>query len=66
MNRLRLLRFERGLKMEDVAEGTGLTRQTLRRLESGETGEPSAATAKALADFYGVSVSDLLGLESAA
>lgn len=66
MNRLRLLRFERGLKMQDVAEGTGLTRQTLRRLESDETGEPSASTAKALADFYGVTVADLLGLEEVA
>lgn len=66
MNRLRLLRFERGLRMDDVAEGTGLTRQTLRRLESGETTEPSAATAKALADFYGVSVAELLGVKDAA
>lgn len=63
MNRLKLLRYERGAEMTEVAEATGVTRQTLRRLESGETVQPSAATAKALAEFYGITVAELLGVE---
>lgn len=63
MNRLRLLRYERGLEVNEVAERVGVSRQTMHRLESGETAEPSAATAKALADVYGVTVADLLGLD---
>jgi transcriptional regulator with XRE-family HTH domain len=64
VNRYRLLRFERGLEIEEVAQGAGLHRHTVRRLETGETPEPSAATAKALADFYGISVPSLLGIDS--
>lgn len=63
MNRLKLLRFERGLTLEAVAEATGVGRQTLMRLERGDTTKPSAPTVKALADFYEVSVSELLGLD---
>lgn len=65
MNRLRLLRFERGLEMAEVASKTGITRQTLSRIESGETAHPSASTAKALADFYEISVAELLGVDKA-
>lgn len=63
MNRLKLLRYERGADLGEVAEATGLTRQTLGRLERGDTTHPSAATAKALADFYGMTVAELLGVE---
>lgn len=65
MNRFEQMRYERGLTLGDVAEGTGLTRQTVRAVEH-LTGDdrPTAPTTKALADFYGTSVAELLGLET--
>ena len=62
MTRLRLLRYERGVEMAEVASSVGINRQTLGRLERGTT-KPSASTAKALADYYEVTVADLLGVE---
>lgn len=59
MNRFEQLRFERGLTVRDVQRGAGLSYPTLARLERG--GEPSAPVAKALADFYGITVGELLG-----
>lgn len=61
MNQLKLMRYERGLTQQDVATGAGVTQATLSRLERGH-GCPGAATAKALADFYGVPVAAVLGL----
>lgn len=66
MNRFKRLRYERGLTQGDVALGTGLSRPTLRALETAENPKPSAPVAKALADFYELSVGDLLGLEDVA
>lgn len=67
MNRFERMRYEKGLAIVDVAEGSGLTRQTVRAVEGLAEGEhPIAPTAKALADFYDVSVADLLGLSEAA
>lgn len=63
MNRFALLRYEKGLTREAVASGSGVSVQTLKRLENDDTDTPSAPTAKALADFYGLSVADLLGIE---
>lgn len=59
MTRLRLLRFERGLKQTDVAATVGISREWLSALERGHAGL-SAPTAKALADFYDVPVAYLL------
>lgn len=67
MNRFEQMRYERGFTLGDVAEGTGLTRQTVRAVEHLAGSEhPTAPTSKALADFYGVSVAELLGLSEAA
>lgn len=63
MNRLRLMRYERGLALTSVADQVGITRQQLGRLERGDTIRPSASTAKALADFYEISVAELLGVD---
>lgn len=65
MNRIRLMRYERGLSAKDVVEGSGISHMTLARLESGDT-QPSAPIAKALADFYEVSVAELLGIDHGA
>ena len=63
MNRLKLLRYERGVDLTEVAEATGVTRQTLGRWEAGSTVQPNASTAKAIADYYGITVAELLGVE---
>lgn len=65
MNRLELMRYDRGLTRAEVAERSGVSIRTLQNLETGNA-RPSAPTAKALADFYEVSVADLLGIETAA
>lgn len=63
MNRLKLLRYERGVELTEVAEAVGVNRQTLGRLEAGSTVQPNASTAKALADYYGLTVAELLGVD---
>jgi transcriptional regulator with XRE-family HTH domain len=63
MNRLKQLRYEKGVGLGDVAAAVKVARQTLGRLENSDNSTPSASTAKALAEFYGVSVPQLLGSE---
>jgi transcriptional regulator with XRE-family HTH domain len=65
MTRLRLLRFERGLEQTAVAAQVGISREWLSALELGKA-DLSAPVAKSLADFYGITVSELLGLDAAA
>ena len=56
--RLRRLRAERGWRLEDLAERTGLSRAYLSRLESGER-RPSLGALSGVARAYGVSFSSL-------
>lgn len=63
MNRFLMLRYEKGLTRAEVAIGSGVTAQTLKRLENDDTERPSAPVAKALADYYKMSVADLLGVD---
>jgi transcriptional regulator with XRE-family HTH domain len=60
LNRWRLLRYERGETIADVASSSGVSASTLLRLEGTEGYRPSATIAKALAEYYGVSVGELL------
>lgn len=62
MNNAKRLRYEKGLDAPQVALGTGLSVQTIYRIEEGRN--TSAPTAKKLADFYEVTVAELLGLDS--
>lgn len=62
MTTARLLRFERGLTITDVAAATGLARPTVAAAERGDP--VSAPTAKTLADFYDVTVSALLDIRA--
>jgi DNA-binding XRE family transcriptional regulator len=61
MNPVRLLRFRAGLSQQKAAVGAGITRQTLSAVEGGD--EPSAKVARALAEYYGVGVEHILGIE---
>src|SRR5215203_1854086 len=57
--RLRVLRARRGLGLVEAAEGIGIDRQTLRRLERGD-GNPYYPTLHKIGAFYGVSAEELL------
>jgi transcriptional regulator with XRE-family HTH domain len=54
---LKAERFNRGLTIKDVVEKTGVSKTTLIRLEQGAI--PQARTAKAIADLYGMAVTDI-------
>lgn len=61
MNRRELLRYERGLTATEVCQSANVSRPTLASFERGEM--VTAPVAKALADFYGLTVAELLGLD---
>jgi transcriptional regulator with XRE-family HTH domain len=58
---LRVLRARRGVGFVEAAEGMGVDRHTLRRLERGQ-GNPSYATLHKAAEYYGVTPQSLLVL----
>ena len=60
LNRLRLLRDEKELKQETVAQDVGISRSALSTYEKGLT--PGIDNAIALARYYGVSLDYILGL----
>jgi transcriptional regulator with XRE-family HTH domain len=62
MNRITLLRYERGLSRAQVGRAVGVSAKQLGLIERGEA-VPRPATAKALANFYGVTVAELLGVD---
>lgn len=57
-------RMNRGLSVAQAAAAMGVARGTLKRLEDGEPVHP--ASAKKVADFYGVQVTDIMPLEGQA
>lgn len=61
-NRLRVLRTERGLSRQDVADSVGVNHQTIGYLEREEY-NPSLALALKLADFYDLPVDVLFSLK---
>ena len=61
---LRSLRRRRGETQEQVAEAVGITRQALSKWESGAS-LPDLPNCAALADYYGVTVDDLLRYDPA-
>lgn len=60
-NRLKELRKEKQLTLDDIQEKTGINRGTYNNYESGKT-EPKLDTWMKLADFFNVSVEYLQGL----
>lgn len=61
---LEMLRWDRGLTRQEVAEYTGVSVGTVRSMELGGVEQPSPKVAKALANFYGITVAELLGVNS--
>lgn len=61
---LRSLRRRRGENQEQVAEAVGITRQALSKWESGAS-LPDLPNCAALADYYGVTVDDLIRYDPA-
>lgn len=57
--RLEKLRQAKGLSLDEVAQGSGVSRATLSRIERGET-SPTAHNLGRLSAVYGVSLSQLL------
>ncbi|MGH3690038.1 MAG: helix-turn-helix domain-containing protein [Microbacterium sp.] len=58
--RLQVLRARRGLTLAEVASGTGISKSTLSRLETGQR-RPSLELLLPLARMYRVSLDDLVG-----
>jgi ribosome-binding protein aMBF1 (putative translation factor) len=55
-------RVNRGLSRLGLQQKTGVHRDSIRRFEEG-TVRPRAATAKKLADYFGITAAELLGLD---
>ena len=58
--RLRTLRIEKGKKQRELAELLGMTLRNYQRFEHGDIDIPATILCS-LADYYGVTVDDLLG-----
>ena len=63
MNNLRYLREQKNLTLVEVAEKIGVSKLTVLRWEHG-TNQISIGKAKKLAEYFGVSVGYLLGLDT--
>lgn len=60
MNRIKELRKEKGLTLDEIQSKTGINRSTYNNYENGKT-EPKPETWQALADYFNVSVPYLQG-----
>ena len=60
--RLKDLRVERQLKLETLAEQTGLSKSALSKYESDDVTDLSIYAVTTLAEFYGVTTDYLLGV----
>lgn len=59
-DRLKLLRNERGMTQEDLANALGLPSSTIRRYESSEAGNPKNERLQLIADYFDCTVDYLL------
>lgn len=58
--RLRLLRMERGISLNELAIKAGLSKGSLFRLEESADGQPTAKTLIGLATALGISIDEML------
>lgn len=63
MNRIKELRKEKGLTIKQVGDGIGVRANTISRYENGKR-EPKLEIWQKLADFFGVSVPYLQGVQA--
>ena len=59
---LKTHRLENGYTLQYIAEKTGISKQNLSRWERDEV-EPTISFCSILADFYGISIDELIGRE---
>lgn len=59
---LSYLMSERGIKSAELARKTGVGQPVIYRLMTGTTENPQVLTIKPIADFFGVSLDQLLGI----
>lgn len=59
--RLRMLRANRKISLQAVADGLGISKPHVWELEKGKTKNPSLELLKEIAKFYGVSLDYLAG-----
>lgn len=57
--RVKQLRFSKGMTQAEFAQMTGIQETELRMIEQGEAGEIGLCTAKKIAVFAGLTVSEL-------
>lgn len=62
-SRLKALRSAKGLTLQEVADATGLSRTFVGMVEQGKS-EIAVARLLRIADFYGVTIHDLVGTET--
>ncbi len=58
MNKLKEIRESKGMTISELSKASGITRQTIYRLEEEKEDTANAKTLKALAISLGVSVTD--------
>ena len=61
--RLESLMQDKGLRAAELARRCGLTQPTVHRIVTGQSAHPHASSLAPLAEFFGVSVDQLRGLE---
>lgn len=59
--RLRLMRKQRALTSQEVANAVGMTQSHLCAMERGQTDNPRLNILRGLAEYYGLTVSELVG-----
>lgn len=61
-NRMRVLRAERKISQQDLADNVGLSRQSVNSIELGKF-NPSVITALKIARYFGLRVEDVFSME---
>lgn len=61
---LKLLMAEQGLSESELARRTGIGQPVVHRMASGETDNPKVATLSPVANYFALSISQLIGDEA--